>query len=117
MILIGIDDERGPQVFKTDPAGYVAGYRATAAGVKMTEANNLLEKKLKKNPRLSYTETVEVRNGDHDKEKRLVLVSVEAKDQRLTKFFLGVSCPALPALLCSSPARHLFAQYSGFHGL
>ena len=60
MILIGIDDEYGPQLFKCDPAGYYAGYRATSAGVKMTEANNLLEKKFKKNPSLTYANTVEV---------------------------------------------------------
>lgn len=63
MILIGIDDEYGPQLFKCDPAGYYAGYRATSAGVKMTEANNLLEKKFKKNPTLSYADTVEVRRA------------------------------------------------------
>jgi 20S proteasome alpha/beta subunit len=27
VILIGIDDERGPQLFKTDPAGYFVGYK------------------------------------------------------------------------------------------
>jgi 20S proteasome subunit alpha 1 len=59
MILIGYDDERGPQLYKTDPAGYFAGYKATAAGEKMTEAFNLLEKRLKKKQALNYTETVE----------------------------------------------------------
>jgi hypothetical protein len=29
-----VDDEKGPQVFKVDPAGHVLGYKATAAGVK-----------------------------------------------------------------------------------
>ena len=60
MILIGIDDEIGPQLFKTDPAGYYCGYRATSSGVKQTEANNFLEKKVKKKVDLSTNEAVEV---------------------------------------------------------
>lgn len=48
MILIGIDDEIGPQVYKTDPAGYFVGYKATACGQKEQEALNFLEKKYKK---------------------------------------------------------------------
>ena len=60
MILIGYDDERGPQLFKVDPAGYYVGYRATSAGAKHQEALNHLEKKLKKNPQLSEEETIEV---------------------------------------------------------
>ena len=32
LILIGIDDEQGPQVFKCDPAGTVFGYKATCSG-------------------------------------------------------------------------------------
>jgi 20S proteasome subunit alpha 1 len=48
MILIGIDFELGPQVFKLDPAGYFVGFHATAAGQKQQEAMNHLEKKWKK---------------------------------------------------------------------
>lgn len=40
MILIGPDEERGPQVFKLDPAGYFVGFHAVAAGQKQTEATN-----------------------------------------------------------------------------
>lgn len=48
MILIGHDDELGPQCFKLDPAGYYVGFHATAAGQKQQEAMNHLEKKWKK---------------------------------------------------------------------
>lgn len=48
MILIGIDDELGPQIFKLDPAGYYVGFYATAAGQKQQEAMNYLEKKWKR---------------------------------------------------------------------
>lgn len=46
--LIAIDDERGPQVYKCDPAGYFVGYIGTAAGTKATDMMNHFEKELKK---------------------------------------------------------------------
>ena len=61
MTLIGIDEELGPQLFKTDPAGYFCGFKATGAGVKQNEVNSYLEKKLKKKPNWNYNELVEVR--------------------------------------------------------
>ncbi|GAA5994350.1 proteasome core particle subunit alpha 1 [Rhodotorula paludigena] len=48
MIIVGIDPELGPQVFKLDPAGYYVGFHATAAGQKQQEATNVLEKAYKK---------------------------------------------------------------------
>lgn len=33
-ILLAIDEERGPLLYKTDPAGYFVGYKAVAAGQK-----------------------------------------------------------------------------------
>jgi len=60
MIMVGIDDELGPQLFKTDPAGYYCGYRATSSGVKQTEANNFLEKKVKKKVDLSTNDAIEL---------------------------------------------------------
>lgn len=47
MILGAVDDEKGPQLYKVDPAGHVLGYKATAAGAKEQDAINALEKKVK----------------------------------------------------------------------
>lgn len=47
MTLIGVDEEFGPQLFKVDPAGHFAGYRATACGPKDKEATTFLEKKFR----------------------------------------------------------------------
>lgn len=63
MILIGLDDERGPQLFKVDPAGYFVGFKATAAGAKQTESLNHLEKKLKKEKELNEEEAIEVKSA------------------------------------------------------
>ena len=48
MILIGLDEQQRPQVYKADPAGYYSGFRATSAGVKSVEANTYLEKRFKR---------------------------------------------------------------------
>lgn len=47
LTIFGVDDEFGPQVFKIEPSGHYAGYYATAAGARETEATAFLEKKLK----------------------------------------------------------------------
>ena len=60
MMLIGIDDELGPQLYKTDPAGYFSGFKACAVGVKQTEANSFFEKKMKKKPNWTEDETIQV---------------------------------------------------------
>ncbi len=65
MIIIGIDVEgenKIPQLFRCDPAGYYVGYKATSAGQKEQEANNFLEKRYKaeSNPALSYDDTVQL---------------------------------------------------------
>ncbi|EGG17506.1 proteasome subunit alpha type 6 [Cavenderia fasciculata] len=60
MILIGIDDDLGPQLFKMDPSGAYFGYKATGAGEKEQEATNFLEKKFKSNPQLTQDETIQL---------------------------------------------------------
>ena len=76
-----VDDEKGPQLFKVDPAGHVVGYQATAAGVKEQDAVNFLEKKTY-TPGLVFDETV-----------RLALAtmqSVLASDFKATEIEVGV---------------------------
>jgi len=58
-ILCAIDEEKGPLLFKVDPAGYYVGYKATSAGAKDQEATNFLEKKLKNDPEFTFAETVQ----------------------------------------------------------
>ncbi|KDE09079.1 proteasome subunit alpha type-6 [Microbotryum lychnidis-dioicae p1A1 Lamole] len=58
MIIVGIDPELGPQIFKLDPAGYYVGFHATAAGQKQQEAINLLEKGYKKGWKLAKLDDV-----------------------------------------------------------
>ncbi|CAH9105821.1 unnamed protein product [Cuscuta europaea] len=58
-MVVGIDDEKGPQLFKCDPAGHFFGHKATSAGSKEQEAVNFLEKKMKNDPVFSYEETIQ----------------------------------------------------------
>lgn len=70
MIFIGYDEENGPQVFKTDPAGYYCGFKATAAGVKQLEANSFLERKIKRKNEFTNDEAVEVSTDFRDLSER-----------------------------------------------
>ena len=46
------------QLFKADPSGWYAGYRAAAIGQKGDEANNIFEKKLRTKPALPADEPI-----------------------------------------------------------
>uniref|UniRef100_A0A3P9NU07 Proteasome subunit alpha type n=1 Tax=Poecilia reticulata TaxID=8081 RepID=A0A3P9NU07_POERE len=59
MVVIGMDEELGPQLYKCDPAGYYCGFKATASGVKQTEATGFLEKKVKKKLDWTFEQTIE----------------------------------------------------------
>jgi len=58
-LFIAIDEEKGPQLFRCDPAGHYLGFKACAVGNKEQEATNFLEKKFKANEDLTYQQTVE----------------------------------------------------------
>ena len=59
-LLFGIDEEKGPQLFKIDPAGYYVGYKATAAGEKEQSATNQLEREFKKKSDFSRDDAVRI---------------------------------------------------------
>lgn len=59
VFLIG-PDESGIRLYKVDPAGSYAGYRACVSGVKEQEAVNMLEKRLQDNPTLSTDDTIQL---------------------------------------------------------
>lgn len=88
MIIAGMDEEKGPQLFQTDPAGYYAGYKATAAGVKRVEATNALEKLLKKTPTWNREETIETAIS--------VLSSIVSIDFKPEEIEVAVACKAEP---------------------
>ncbi len=59
-LLFTMDDERGPQLYKIDPAGHYMGYKAAATGEKEQSAVNHLEREFKKKVELSTDEAMKV---------------------------------------------------------
>ncbi len=57
-ILIGIDDEKGPQLFKVDCAGHYLPFFGTASGAKEQEAVNFLERRVEDMKNYDADETV-----------------------------------------------------------
>jgi len=60
MVMIGYDDVNGPQVWKSDPAGYYCSYVGVCVGTKQTEGNSYLEKKIKKKTDYNEDETIQL---------------------------------------------------------
>jgi len=105
MILCGIDDEDGPQLFKCDPAGYFAGFRATVAGNRDQESTNFLEKKLKhvdNKDKLTFQETIQI--------AITALQNVTSSDIKATDIEVGVVTvenPQFRVLSASEIEHHL----------
>lgn len=60
-IYCGIDDSSPhPQLYRVDPAGRFVAHKACSAGVKEQEANNHLEKRLKRKSELDNKEVMEL---------------------------------------------------------
>ncbi|VDP15280.1 unnamed protein product [Soboliphyme baturini] len=61
MVLIAYDDEKGPLIYKTDPAGFFCSFRGIGVGPKQHQANSFLEKKIRKKQDFDEQETIQVR--------------------------------------------------------
>jgi 20S proteasome subunit alpha 1 len=57
-LLIGVDDEEGPTVYKVDCAGHYLPFFATASGPKEQEAMNFLEKRVEEMPEFTKDQAV-----------------------------------------------------------
>ncbi|CAI2354633.1 unnamed protein product [Caenorhabditis sp. 36 PRJEB53466] len=77
LIFISYDDEKGPEVFRVDPAGYFRGMRAVSVGVKQGQATTFLEKKIKKKTEWASADTIELAI---DAVQTALGVDVRAKD-------------------------------------
>ncbi|CAP36632.1 Protein CBG19367 [Caenorhabditis briggsae] len=60
LLFVAFDDERGPEVYRVDPAGYFRGMRGVAMGVKQGPATVCLEKKIKKRAQWDSTHPAEL---------------------------------------------------------
>lgn len=102
MILVGIDEEGKPQLYKTDPAGYFCGYKATSAGVKQNEANSYLEKKLKKKQAYTCKETIETAISS-----LMSVLSVDFKPSEIEVALVTVDKPHFTVLSEAEIDEHL----------
>uniref|UniRef100_A0A7S0BZ20 Proteasome alpha-type subunits domain-containing protein n=1 Tax=Proboscia inermis TaxID=420281 RepID=A0A7S0BZ20_9STRA len=81
-LLVGVDDERGPQVFKIDCAGHFLPFFASAAGAKEQEATNFLEKKVSDMKEYSSDEVI--------RQSIMCLGSVLGSDFRGSEIEVGI---------------------------
>ena len=93
LTLVGIDEERGPQVYKVDPAGQAVGYKAISTGTKEQEAISQLEKQLKKKEGGNWNakETIQVAIE--------VLQTVISSDFKASEIEIGVATAANPRFI------------------
>ncbi|EWC76303.1 hypothetical protein C923_03040 [Plasmodium falciparum UGT5.1] len=58
-MIIGIDENNKPELFKFDPSGFCAGYRACVIGNKEQESISVLERLLEKRKKKIQQETID----------------------------------------------------------
>uniref|UniRef100_A0A6U4IHJ6 Proteasome alpha-type subunits domain-containing protein n=1 Tax=Phaeomonas parva TaxID=124430 RepID=A0A6U4IHJ6_9STRA len=80
--IIGVDDEKGPQLYQVDPAGMFFPFKAFAAGAKKDEANNWLERHVEEFPAMSSEDII--------RQAIICLQHVLSADFRGTEIEVGV---------------------------
>ena len=106
MILIAYDDELGPCVYKTDPAGYYSGYKACSAGSKQTEADSYLEKKFKKKKEKEFSENETIQMAI---DCLSTVLSAEFKPTEIEVAFVSSANPKFTKLTEEQIESHLIA--------
>ncbi|EHB05850.1 Proteasome subunit alpha type-6 [Heterocephalus glaber] len=104
MILIGIEEEQGPQVYKCDPAGYDCGFKATSPGVKQTESTSFLDKKVKKKFDWTFEQTVETASTC-----LFTVLSIDFKPSEIEVGVVTVENPKFRILMEAEIDAHLVA--------
>lgn len=97
LIFFGIDDEFGPQLYKCDPAGAFAGWKACCAGPKEQEATNYLEKKFANPVSLTPDETIKLAISS--------LQSILSTDLKGKEIEVGVASVDNPKFRTLTPAE------------
>ena len=103
-VFFAIDEEKGPQLYKVDPAGKYYGCRATSAGNKEEEATSALEKVLKRKENLSEAETIQNTIGTLQ-----AVLGVDFKPKDVDVAVVTVSRPGVRRLTESEIDSHLNA--------
>eukprot|EP01114_Cavostelium_apophysatum_P017250 TRINITY_DN507_c0_g1_i1.p1 TRINITY_DN507_c0_g1~~TRINITY_DN507_c0_g1_i1.p1 ORF type:complete len:248 (-),score=52.92 TRINITY_DN507_c0_g1_i1:52-795(-) len=104
MMLIGIDEEVGPQLYKCDPAGTYIGYKAIGSGLKEQEATNFLEKKFKNDPKLNTDETIQMAISSLQS-----ILSIDFKSTELEVAVVSTKNPKFTLLTPAEIDHHLTA--------
>lgn len=102
IILLGIDEEVGPQLYKCDPAGSYVGFKACCSGQKDQEATNFLEKKYKGNPKLNTEETIQLAISSFQS-----ILSTDFKASELEVGVVSTANPEFTMLSTQEIDRHL----------
>ena len=90
MTLIAVDDEFGPMVYKTDPAGYYASHLAIGAGPKMQEVNNWMEKRISNNSDSDQKQVKTLSNSELIEVAITALSSVLSMDFKKNEVEIGI---------------------------